>query len=621
MTILLLQLDKLRPESILGGQVLERTPAALSLLYLAGIVFVIILLFITLLGQYRSLYRFENGLAPEIKKKLTLTVTNRSLRLWHIVFVLLAFATFGFHVYWALYADETNEDFQALAYKDLRQRRTSAAALRGWILDRSGKLSNALAYYRVGDDGVLQRTYPLDTEMSHLLGTERGSPGLERTLFVKDADPLPESWQVLTTIRRAEDDKRDVRLTIDRQLQDFVASQLKGKKGAVVVMNPQTGELLAMHSSPSFSIGTSGSLEQWVGLEGNRRDNPLLNRATREYYVPGSTFKLFTMIAAFRAGKQSEVFTSTEGGFVPFKGSRSITDANGGCEPPYGCTGLNLSQAFEASSNQYFAQLAVALGRDRLKETAKLLGISAFDEPEDTRAISFLSEIWNATNERIKSGLAVQQSSMVLGKGISAYDLALQGMGQGYAGQMTPFQMALIAAAAGNVEGRLMKPKVEYDIKPESFSQVMTPQQAAEVRRIMALVTEGAGGTATGAFSSVRAAGIRTGGKTGTAEKSAPVYDPVTGRMKKEVRQRRNSKGELEDYEVPVMYERTDSWYISIAPVERPMLVISVVVEGAGYGSKVAAPIAANIVLKARDLGLLSEKRAADNKKPNGGAK
>jgi penicillin-binding protein 2 len=180
-------------------------------------------------------------------------------------------------------------------------------------------------------------------------------------------------------------------------------------------------------------------------------------------------------------------------------------------------------------------------------------------------------------------------------------------MGQGYAGQMTPFQMALIAAAPANMEGKLMKPKIEMDLPPQMFSQVLSPSQAAQVREIMALVTEGGGGTATRVFANVRAAGIRSGGKTGTAEKQAPVYDEKTGKLKTVKKKRKDENGNLVEYNSPVMYERTDSWYVSIAPLEKPQLAIAVVVEGGGYGAAVSAPIAARVIMKARDLGLLGE--------------
>jgi cell division protein FtsI/penicillin-binding protein 2 len=314
------------------------------------------------------------------------------------------------------------------------------------------------------------------------------------------------------------------------------------------------------------------------------------------------------MVSAFRSGKQSSRFTSLGGGFVPFRGSRPITDANGGCEPPYGCTELNIAQAYEASSNQYFSRMAVELGRERIRETAGKYGILAVDTPEEATQPRFFSDIWNTSNDLIANSLALQQSTLVTGKQISAYDLALEGMGQGYAGQMTPFQMALIASAPANMQGNLMKPRIEMNQKPEVFASLLSPQQANQVRDIMGLVTEGGGGTGRRVFARVLSAGIRTGGKTGTAEKLAPVYDKKTGKLKTITKKRRNKDGELEEYQVTQMYERTDSWYLSIAPLEEPQLAIAVVVEGGGYGATTAAPIAANIVLKARDLGLLGDK-------------
>ncbi|MCA1637689.1 MAG: hypothetical protein LC768_05025 [Acidobacteria bacterium] len=231
----------------------------------------------------------------------------------------------------------------------------------------------------------------------------------------------------------------------------------------------------------------------------------------------------------------------------------------------------------------------------------------AAEKPEEALQGNFFPDIWNASNSRISNALAPEQSAIVTGKEISAYDLALQGMGQGYAGQVTPFQMALIASATANVEGKLMKPRIEADIQPQPFAQVLSPQQAAQIREIMGLVTEGSGGTARRVFANVLAEGIRSGGKTGTAEKQAHVYDEKTGKLKTVKKKRKDENGNWVEYNAPLLYERTDSWYISIAPLERPQLAIAVVVEGGGYGAAVSAPIAARVILKARDLGLLGE--------------
>lgn len=616
--LLFLQIDwkKWSPEAILGGQVLERTPAGLSIIYLIGVAVLVGFLIFSFIDHFRKKkFTFELELPREVSRKLTQTITNRSIRIWQIVFAALALTVFGFQVYWTYYADQSNEQFQALAYKDLRNRRTTAATLRGWMLDRTGNLGSALAYYKLDNDGDIERYFALEKEMAHLLGTERGTPGLERTLYKKQADPMPEAWEIFTKIKRPAETETDVRITIDRDLQAFIAKQLEGKKGAIVVLNPQNGDVLAMYSNPSFNLAEAQDLDTYLKLEGNKRDKPLLNRATREFYVPGSTFKTFTMISAFRGGKQNAVFASYPDGFKPVRGSRPIVDATqklgadgsvgGVCDG--GCGEKDIAFAYKVSSNQYFAQLAIELGRERLRETAMLIGINAVDSPDDALMQKFFPNIWNATNPAIASALAPQQSTIVTGKDISLYDLGIQGMGQGYAGQMTPFQMALIASIPANMEGKLMKTRIEADQPPQMFAQVLAPQQAATIRDIMSSVTEEPGGTGTVISAKLAGTGIRTGGKTGTAEKQAPLYDEKTGKLKTEKKRRKNAAGQWEEYDVPVMYERTDSWFICIAPLERPQLAISVVVEGGGYGARTAAPIAASVILKARELGLLGD--------------
>jgi peptidoglycan glycosyltransferase len=615
---LLLQFDwdKLRPEALFGGQILERTPAGLSIIYIVGIGVLIGFLVISFFDNFsRPKFLFEFDLPKEVKRKLTQTIANRSIRVWQFVFVLLAFTVFGFQVYWTYFADESNEQFQALAYKDLRGRRTSAANLRGWMLDRNGTLGGALAYYKLDSEGDIVRAFSLEREMAHLLGTERGTPGLERTLYKKVADPSPEAWEVLTTIKRKEDEQKDVKVTIDRDLQAYIAKQLEGKKGAIVVLNPQSGDILAIYSNPSFNLAEAQNLEDYLKLEGNKRDKPLLNRAMREFYVPGSTFKTFTMISAFRTGKQNSVFPSYADGFKPTRGSRPIVDATQKLQPDGtvsgvcdgGCQEKNIQFAYQVSSNQYFAQLAIELGRERLRETAQMLGIGPVDTPDDALLQKFFPNILNTSNPAIANAIAPQQSTMVTGKDISLFDLGLEGMGQGYAGQMTPFQMALIASAPANIEGKLMKPRIEMDQPPQMFAQVLSPQQAVQIRAIMSTVTEEPGGTGTVISAKLAGTGIRTGGKTGTAEKQAPLYDEKTGKLKTIKKKRKNDKGEWVEYDAPVMYERTDSWFITIAPLERPQVAIAVVVEGGGFGARTAAPIAANVILKARELGLLGD--------------
>ncbi|HVF68248.1 MAG TPA: penicillin-binding transpeptidase domain-containing protein, partial [Pyrinomonadaceae bacterium] len=201
------------------------------------------------------------------------------------------------------------------------------------------------------------------------------------------------------------------------------------------------------------------------------------------------------------------------------------------------------------------------------------------------------------------------------------YDLGLIGFGQGLAGQMTPFQMALVASAVANLEGKVMKPKIEYDRPPEVFAQATTPERAAEMRRIMGLVTAGSSGTATSVLAPVHAQGIITGGKTGTAEKQVPLYDPKTGEMLMEKKVERDRRGNpIREYMIPRLDPefRIDSWFLCIAPLDRPQLAIAVIIEGGGYGAKAAAPVAAALVLKARDLGLLNVGGVAPAQQPQG---
>jgi penicillin-binding protein A len=585
-------------QQLLGGQPLERFPAALSLIYLGGAALIALLLLLTVFFNRRRKSSLageaEENLPEEVRKRLGATAANRALWIFRVVFVVLAFTVYGFHVYWAMYAAEKDPHFAKLGERDIRVKRVSASNLRGWILDRNGGLNDSFAYWKVvkrndekgRTDEDLVREYPLDKEMAHLMGTERGAPGLERSLFQRREEATPEAYEVVFTLKPKEDTMRDVRTTLDRELQRFAYEQLKDKRGAVVVLNPQTGDILAVASNPTFSLNEAQDLEKYRQLEENQRDRPLLSRAMREYYVPGSTFKTFTMIGAFKNGREGEILTSVGGGYVPFRGSRSITDANGGCEPPYGCGPININQAFEASSNQYFSQMAVLLGTTKLRDTANAVGIAPVEKPIDALRVGFYPDIINASNDAIKGAIAPRQSTLVVGKGITAYDIALEGMGQGYAGQMTPFQMALIAAAAGNLNGNLMKPKIELDRAPEVYSKVLSPQQAAQIRGIMALVTEGGGGTAK-VVARMVGPDVRVGGKTGTAEKQVPVYDKKTGKLKTITVKRRDRKtGKIIEVKKTVLEERTDAWFIAIAPLENPQLAIAVVVEGGGYGGR-----------------------------------
>jgi peptidoglycan glycosyltransferase len=604
-TILLLLFQSPSPSPLPTPHVPERTPALFTLIYVAGFALIILLL---LLGLIRSRKQatspIPEDLPKDVRKRLGSTSTNRGLRALRWLFVLLSIALFSFHIYWAKYAAEQNQKFQDLSYKDLRVRRLSESTLRGWVFDRSGRVDQPLAYYKRDSSGNIRREYPMDKALAHLFGSDRGDPGLERALFGVQSGALPEALEVVKGQAVEFKGNQDVRLTIDRSLQQAAVEQLKGKHGAVVILNPQTGDVLALYSEPSYSLAEVNDEATWIRLEANERDKPLVSRALGAYYIPGSTFKTVTMTAAFLAGEQETEFTCSGGGYYAAPGANVIFD-DGGPGEVHGR--IKIDRAFEVSCNQYFAQMGVKLGPERLKRAAQLLGIGSYDTPSEALRGRKLPAIWDASTDAVKRALAPREATIVTGKQVTRYDLALMGYGQGYAGQMTPFQMALAASAIGNMEGKLMKPRIEYSVPPQVFNQVMTPQTAARLRSIMGLVTGGASGTARGVFGPVKAAGINTGGKTGTAQKVVPVYDPKTGEPKTRHKIERDNRGNIiREYDEVIMDQdnpRIDGWFLCIAPLERPQLAMAVIVEGGGYGSRSAAPIAAALVLKARDLG------------------
>jgi cell division protein FtsI/penicillin-binding protein 2 len=595
----------------------EKLPAWLTLIYLSGIGLVGLLLLISLV---RSWFRrapaaptAPASLPKDIQKRMGSTTTNRGLRAWRWGFALAAIFVFGFHVYWARYAADRNPKFQELSYKDLRNRRLSESTLRGWIYDRKGR---PLAFYKKNNSGDIDREYPMDTALAHIFGTDRGEPGLERALFGAESGAVPEVWQIIKGQTVEQKLNKDYALTIDEDLQQTVVDQLKGNHGAVVIFNPQTGEVLAMYSNPSYSLKqVQDDQAAWIKLDNDRKERPLLNRALNEYYVPGSTFKTLMMYTAFRNGMQDTRFTTT-GGFSPPGCGRTITDDNGGCEA---CGNIGIDSAYQHSSNIYFSYLGTQLGGLKIRDTAKLVGLGAYDSVSGEGQGRREPEIWNASSKAIQNAIAPTESWLKAGPHSTRCELMYEGYGQGYASQMTPFQMAMLISVAANLDGRLMKPKIEMDRPPEMFSQVLTRDQAEKIRHIMNLVTEG--GTGASAMAPVIAAGIRSGGKTGTAQKDVPVIDPKTGEPMKKVVIEKDPKGKIiGQHEETVFYDkkRSDAWYLSFAPLDKPVVAMAVLLEGPGpgisfYGGKNAAPIAAQLILKAKALGYFGGPPASGN--------
>ena len=576
-------------------------PFIATLIFIAGVIGLLLSLF---LSTWRFSHQALPAEASDIPDDFGPKLTSNRLKYVRWVFAAMVLAAFGFHVYWGLFAagpvDENKEFAHLKNTRDQRNRRDAEANLRGWIFDRNKDFKRCLAKYRYLN-GKIIRDYPLGAGAAHLIGYSglaRGDAWLERAVV---AQPPPKeaeksAWQKLLDNFKFETDEpkidagRDIQLTVDYDLQRAAFDQLQGRKGAVVMINPQTGEILALASAPAFDPDDINNDIKWAEIRANLKDRPLLNRALDEYYLPGSTLKTLTAAAALDARIADKVFFCQAAGWTPPGSGRPIRDDEG---ESHGRIGLE--EAYTHSCNQYFAQLGVEVERQRMGEAASSFGLKVFDNAADSIGSGSMRLLWNSENKILNDVLAPLNSTFVNGNKITKYDLALESIGQGYV-QLTPLQMALVAGAAANNQGNVMRPLMEMGRPPAALSQAMTAETAKRVRELMTSVVQR--GTAAGVFrQTISAQGITAGGKTGTAQREVPVIDPNTERpvTYRDARGKERIKKE----------NRIDSWFIGFAPANNPQIAFAVAVEGGGYGAKIAAPIAANLLVKAKELGLL----------------
>ncbi len=532
------------------------------------------------------------------------SATNRWIRAMRGAFLLLITGVFAFHSYWAFFADK-NQRFTRAKQLDARNRRLAESGLKGWVLDRSGKLENALIRYRY-DGGLISRDYPLGAAAVHLTGYSDfvfGSGGIESAF--RDWLTAPDSaYNELVSPNPV---GKDLRLTLDSSLQRelFNLLQATGKPAGAVVLLLPNNEVLAMASTPSFDPLTINNEETWRTMteqaENSPGRSPLVNRALGTlvtggpafYYRPGSTFKVFTAAVAIENGMTAERFTCRGEGFTPPGSGRPVRDFGG---EVHGAIGFR--DAFRVSCNQYFAQLGLKIGRERMAAYARRLGMASAPESDAGRSIN----LWRVKNSEPKAFdfiFAPPQGRMNLSSKATQFDLALESFGQGY-DDVTVFQMALLAAAVANNDGALVAPTIEPDLPAKIIGPFISAASAAELRSLMRLVVES--GTAAGAFSRLRGR-ISAGGKTGTADRDVVLTDrdgdPVVDYVDDEGR---------DHYKY---FNSTDSWFMGFAPVDNPKIAFAIVVENGGQGARTAAPIAAKIIEKAFAQGYLesAEKR------------
>lgn len=372
-------------------------------------------------------------------------------------------------------------------------------------------------------------------------------------------------------------------LSIDIKLQKLIEDMYGERRGALVALDPKTGEVLAFVSKPTFdpNLFVEGiDAENWQMLN-ESINKPLLNRALRGTYPPGSTYKPFMAMAALQTGTRSPTATINDPGFYMFGGHRfgSPENERGGI--------MDMNRAIVESSNVYFYSLANELGVDAMHDFMKPLGfgqLSGIDINGEVRGV-LPSQAWKRGYFK-----RPEQQKWYAGETISL------GIGQGY-NSFTMLQLALATATLAN-NGIKHKPhlvtatidastraKVPVELEPPQDLGFKT-EHLEVIRKALVGVTQQ--GTSTRVFAG---AGYLSGGKTGTAQAV--------------------SMGQRDKYNAARMeeHQRDHSLYMALAPAEDPRIALAAIVENAGFGSAHAAPIARRVF----DYWLLGQYPNADD--------
>ncbi len=361
----------------------------------------------------------------------------------------------------------------------------------------------------------------------------------------------------------------DLELTLDIELQRVAETAFGDRRGALVAIEPATGGVLALVSTPTFDPNqfVDGiSTQDWKALN-DSPDHPLLNRAIYSAYPPGSTFKPFMALAALETGKRTATQAIADAGYFTFAGHRFMDDKIGG----HGM--VDLHKSIVVSCNTYYYQLANDLGIEGIASFMAPFGFGArtgIDLPGEADGV-LPSPQWKKKRFR-----KAEQQRWYGGETISV------GIGQGYSAY-TPIQLANALSALVN-DGKLFRPHIVRNvvetgsgerrlIEPEPLRKIpLKPAHVAAVRK--AMVDVNVAGTGKRAFQD---AAYVAGGKTGTAQ----VYS---------LRGQRYVEGRVRER------LRDHSWFVAYAPAEAPRIALAVLVENGGFGSQSAAPIARQVM-------------------------
>ncbi|MBX3660310.1 MAG: penicillin-binding protein 2 [Ramlibacter sp.] len=358
-------------------------------------------------------------------------------------------------------------------------------------------------------------------------------------------------------------------LSIDIKLQKLVEDMFGERRGALVALDPKTGQVLAFVSKPTFdpNLFVEGiDVENWQMLN-ESLDKPLLNRALRGTYPPGSTYKPFMAMAALQSGKRSPTAIINDPGFFMFGGHRFGSPENERGGP------MDMNRAIVESSNVYFYTLANEMGVEAIHDFMAPLGfgqVTGIDINGEVRGV-LPNQAWKRSYYR-----RPEQQKWYAGETISL------GIGQGY-NSFTMLQLAQATAALAN-NGIKHKPQLVIATQDSVTRERETlpadppvdlgfkPENVAIVRKALVGVTQV--GTSARVFTG---AGYLSGGKTGTAQ-------AVT-------------IGQKDKYNAAKLaeHQRDHALYIAFAPAEDPKIALAVIVENAGFGAAHAAPIARRV--------------------------
>ncbi|HEY6355981.1 MAG TPA: penicillin-binding protein 2, partial [Burkholderiaceae bacterium] len=360
-----------------------------------------------------------------------------------------------------------------------------------------------------------------------------------------------------------------LRLSVDIKLQALVEEMFGERRGAMVAIDPRSGEVLALVSKPTFdpNLFVDGiDADNWRDLN-ESIDKPLLNRALRGTYPPGSTFKPFMAMAALNSGKRSPNTVINDTGSYQFGNHLFRSHGDKGLGP------VDMTRAIVKSSNVYFYSLANDLGVDLMYEQLLPFG---FGRKTGIDIDGELTGLLPSTEWKRKAYKRPEMQKWYAGETISL------GIGQGY-NNFTALQMAYATATLVS-GGQRFKPRLVREIedvvtrerKRVAFDAVdplpFKREHIELVTRAMYGVTQE--GTSVRSFIG---APYKTGGKTGTAQAVSIKANEKYNAAK------------LEEH------QRDHSLYIAFAPLEAPTVALAVIIENAGFGSDAAAPIARRV--------------------------